>query len=75
MLLDEAYPEFSFGRFAHGWHGARWVVTRKDSAQPGLYAIITDDLAEVQAALALDEVQGGASQGQSGRAALWDSIL
>jgi hypothetical protein len=75
ILLDEAYPQFRFGRFAHGWHGARWVITRKDSSKPGLYCIVTDDLAEVQAALILDEVQNGRNQLQSRRAALWESIL
>ncbi|HET7015796.1 MAG TPA: hypothetical protein VFI65_17885 [Streptosporangiaceae bacterium] len=51
-LLALAYPEFSIGQSGRGRHGPAWTVIRKDAAQPGLYAAVTPDLAELRAILA-----------------------
>jgi hypothetical protein len=51
-LLALAYPEFSIGQSSRGRHGPAWTVIRKDPAQPGLYAAVTPDLAELRAILA-----------------------
>jgi hypothetical protein len=51
-LLALAYPEFSIGQSSRGRHGPAWTVIRKDPAQPGLYAAVTPDLAELRDILA-----------------------
>lgn len=51
-LLALAYPEFTIGQAGRGRHGPAWTVIRKDPAQPGLYAVVTPDLAELRGILA-----------------------
>jgi hypothetical protein len=51
-LLAMAYPEFTISEPGPGRHGPAWTVIRKDPAQPGLYAAVTPDLAELRDILA-----------------------
>lgn len=51
-LLAMAYPEFAIIGPAPGRNGPAWAVIRKDPAQPGLYAVVTPDLAELRDILA-----------------------
>ncbi len=50
-----AYPAFTISRIRHGWHGYRWTAVRKNSADPGLYALVTPHLHELRAALHHDQ--------------------
>jgi hypothetical protein len=51
-LLTIAYPAFTITCHPHGWRQPRWEAVRKNSAHPGLYALITPDLDELRATLA-----------------------
>lgn len=51
-ILALAYPEFTMGQSVRGRHGPAWTVIRKDPAQPGLYAVVTPNLAELRDILA-----------------------
>jgi DMSO/TMAO reductase YedYZ heme-binding membrane subunit len=51
-LLTLAYPAFTITCHHHTWRKPRWEAVRKNTADPGLYAIVTPDLAELAAALA-----------------------
>jgi hypothetical protein len=64
-LLAMAYPEFIFREPGPGRNGPTWAVVRKDPAQPGLYAIVTPDLAELRDILARHASQqpGGTDPG------------
>ena len=73
--LADAYPDFDFLWPVYGWRGARWTVRRKNVAHPGLYAIITHDLAEIREALILDELKSARRVPASARAELWASLL
>lgn len=54
ILLQIAYPQFWFWRFARGGRRLRWAAVRKNGADPGLYTMVTADLDELAAALAAD---------------------
>jgi len=58
--LTAAYPAFRFRCQTVGRHGTRWVAERKIGLHPGLHTVITDDLAELRAALAGEEGTGHA---------------
>ena len=64
-LLAMAYPEFTISEPGPGRNGPAWTVIRKDPAQPGLYAAITPDLAELRDVLARHATQqaGGRDPG------------
>lgn len=47
-----AYPEFTVSEPVLGRNGPTWTVIRKDPSQPGLYAAVTPDLAELRDILA-----------------------
>jgi hypothetical protein len=55
VRLARLYPAFRFTREPFGWKGARWVAERLDRPVDGLHVVITDDLTELQAALAADK--------------------
>jgi hypothetical protein len=52
-LLVIAYPQFAITAIP-GRRRPRWEVVRRNSADPGLYAIITDNLTEAYQAMAAD---------------------
>jgi hypothetical protein len=52
-MLMLAYPQFAITAIP-GRRRVRREIVRRNSADPGLYAVITDDLAEAYAALAAD---------------------
>jgi hypothetical protein len=52
-LLMLAYPQFVITAVP-GRRRVRWEVVRRNSADPGLYAVITDSLAEAYTAMAVD---------------------
>jgi len=65
-LLALAYPEFSIRQSGRGRHGPAWTIIRKDPAQPGLYAAVTPDLAELRDILARHATwQAGGSDPES----------
>jgi hypothetical protein len=51
-LLAMAYPEFTISGPVPGRNGPAWTVILKDPAQPGPYAAVTPDLAELRDTLA-----------------------
>jgi len=51
-LLILAYPAFTITRQTCTWRKPRWEAVRKNTADPGLYAVITPDLDELAAVLA-----------------------
>jgi hypothetical protein len=55
--LAVAYPGFTISRDRRGWRGPRWTATRRNSADPGLYALVTTDLSELCTALRQDQSQ------------------
>ena len=73
--LADAYPAFDFARLVYAWRGSRWSIKRRNGTHPGLYAIITPDLAELRDALILDEQQSGHSTSGPARAELWKSLI
>lgn len=58
--LTAAYPVFRFRCQMIGHHGTRWVAERRNGLHPGLHTVITDDLAELHAALTSQEGSGHA---------------
>jgi hypothetical protein len=52
-LLTIAYPAFTITRQHYTWRKPRWEAVRKNPAATGLYAVITPDLDELSAALAV----------------------
>jgi hypothetical protein len=73
--LDDTYPAFRFTYLTHGWHGPRWVAVRENSTDQGLYAVITADLEELQAALLLGAAQTTRGLPVSQTATPSDSLL
>jgi hypothetical protein len=55
-LLMTAFPAFTITCYPHGWREPRWEAVRRNPADPGLYAVITPDLAELHAILATTEL-------------------
>ena len=51
-VLALAYPEFTVSEPRPGRNGPAWAVIRKEPAQPGLYAAVTPDFAELRDVLA-----------------------
>jgi hypothetical protein len=58
--LAVTYPAFAITCQPRGWRGVQWEAIRKNGAEPGLYAVITADLAELGAVLAAAAGPGGA---------------
>jgi hypothetical protein len=56
-LLAMAYPDFTISEPGPGRNGPAWTVIRKDPSQPGLYAAVTPDLAELRDILARHATQ------------------
>lgn len=54
-LLAIAFPAFTITCHPNGWREPRWEAVRRNPADPGLYAAITPDLAELHAILATTE--------------------
>jgi hypothetical protein len=46
-MLAVAFPAFTITCHPHGWREPRWEAVRKQSAEPGLYAVVTPDQAEL----------------------------
>jgi hypothetical protein len=51
-LLTLAYPAFTITRHPCTWRRPRWEAVRKNTTEPGLYAVITPDLDELATVLA-----------------------
>ena len=51
-LLTLAYPAFTITGHQYTWRRPRWEAVRKNTAEPGLYAVVTPDLGELADVLA-----------------------
>jgi hypothetical protein len=51
-LLILAYPAFTITCHHYTWRRPRWEAVRKNTAEPGLYAVVTPDLGELADVLA-----------------------
>jgi hypothetical protein len=51
-LLTISYPAFTITRQHYASRRPRWEIIRKNPQEPGLYALITPDLAEARVILA-----------------------